>query len=89
MFGTQTSINVIIDVLACIQTTEKPYEAIDYFALQVGRLNEDLRSIHPEYLNPLFERASIIFNQNAGVGMKLYGALQVCLISPTRNCFSD
>lgn len=79
VFGLQTSFNLIIDVVANLLTAEKPQEAIDYFSLQVGRLNEELKNMHPEYLNSLFDRASVIFSQNASAGIKLYSALQVAL----------
>ena len=75
--GLQSSFDLLIEVIANFKTEKVPTEGIVYLAAHVGRISADLSMIHPEYLYPLFEKASFVLSEDPELGLKLMGALGV------------
>lgn len=75
--GLQTSFNLLMEVMANFAKDGTPRLGIAYFAAQVSRLSPDLSDLHPEFLQPLFEKAFQVMDDAPDCGIKLFGALGV------------
>ena len=84
-FDIQTSLNVIIEVIACFRLKEVPLIAIDYLYTYSRKLSPNLQAVHPGYLNVIFEKIDDIMGISIEYGTRLIAALEVVL----QRCMGD